>query len=359
MFKSGPNYNKLKTNLRLCINRLKLLEKKKAELAMKARKEIADYISAAKEDRARIRVECIVREDYLVEAMEILEMYCDLLLARFGLVQTLKELDPGLEEPIASIIWATPRLQADCAELKAVSEQLTHKYGKEFAEASRTNSLNLVNDKLIHKLSVHAPPKLLIEKYMIEIARTYNVPFEPDPTVMRDDEIYAAESTLINFDNNKPGGGPSDGGFSGPSSGGGSGGGGGGFPVMPEVKPMDAAYPPGGPVAGAYPPPLPAVPAAGNLYPPQQGGHAPPFTYPDPHEVKPPLPSYNSLYDGQKPASAPPGNQPGGPHIGGMPDLPDLPAVPDSLPPAGGASVNEDVDFDDLTKRFEELKKRK
>lgn len=48
MFSSGPNYQKLKTNLRLSVNRLKLLEKKKTELAQKSRKEIADYISAGK-----------------------------------------------------------------------------------------------------------------------------------------------------------------------------------------------------------------------------------------------------------------------------------------------------------------------
>jgi vacuolar protein sorting-associated protein IST1 len=41
MFSSGPNYNKLKTNLRLAVNRLKLLEKKKTETNQKARKEIA------------------------------------------------------------------------------------------------------------------------------------------------------------------------------------------------------------------------------------------------------------------------------------------------------------------------------
>jgi vacuolar protein sorting-associated protein IST1 len=48
MFSSGPNYNKLKTNLRLVVNRLKLLEKKKTETNQKARKEIAgngDYFS--------------------------------------------------------------------------------------------------------------------------------------------------------------------------------------------------------------------------------------------------------------------------------------------------------------------------
>ena len=64
------------------IFRLKLLEKKKTELALKSRKEIADYVSSGKTERAKIRVEHIIREDYLVEAMEILEMYCDLLLAR-------------------------------------------------------------------------------------------------------------------------------------------------------------------------------------------------------------------------------------------------------------------------------------
>jgi len=64
-------------------SRLKLLEKKKTELALKSRKEIADYVSSGKVERAKIRVEHIIREDYLVEAMEILEMYCDLLLARY------------------------------------------------------------------------------------------------------------------------------------------------------------------------------------------------------------------------------------------------------------------------------------
>ena len=51
-----PKYQRLTTNLRLSINRLKLLEKKKTELAIKARREISEYLMAKKEDRARIRV---------------------------------------------------------------------------------------------------------------------------------------------------------------------------------------------------------------------------------------------------------------------------------------------------------------
>ena len=90
--------------------RLKLLEKKKTEMALKSRKEIADYIAAGKPERAKIRVEHIIREDYYVEAMEIVEMYCDLLLARFGLIEQMKNLDDGLAEAISSLIWVAPRL---------------------------------------------------------------------------------------------------------------------------------------------------------------------------------------------------------------------------------------------------------
>lgn len=55
------------------------------------------------------------REDYLVEAMELVEMYCDLILARFGLVSQMKDLDEGIAEAVSSIIWVAPRLQTDCA----------------------------------------------------------------------------------------------------------------------------------------------------------------------------------------------------------------------------------------------------
>lgn len=37
-----------------------------------------------------MQVEHIIREDYLVEAMEIIEMFCDLLLTRFGLIEKMK-----------------------------------------------------------------------------------------------------------------------------------------------------------------------------------------------------------------------------------------------------------------------------
>lgn len=120
--------------------------------------------------------------------MEIVEMFCDLLLARFGLVTQLKELDDGISEAVSSIIWVAPRLQADCAELKIISDMLTAKYGKPYADACRAAVPPAnVSDKLQHKMSIQAPPKLLVEKYLIEIAKIFNIDYEPDQSIMKDD----------------------------------------------------------------------------------------------------------------------------------------------------------------------------
>jgi len=197
MFSSNnQSYYKLKTNLRVCGQRLKLLQKKKAEIALKQRKEIANFIVEGKIERAKIRVEHIIREDYLVEAMEIVELYCDLLLARFGLIEKMKTLDDGIAEAISSIIWIAPRLLSEVGELKVISNQLTAKYGKPYTKACQENSVGTVSEKLIAKLSISAPPKLTVEKYLVEIAKYYNVEYEPDHLVMQSDETIVPNSLI-------------------------------------------------------------------------------------------------------------------------------------------------------------------
>ncbi|XP_056090794.1 IST1 homolog isoform X2 [Rhinichthys klamathensis goyatoka] len=336
MLGGGFKSERLRVNLRLVINRLKLLEKKKTELAQKARKEIADYLSAGKDERARIRVEHIIREDYLVEAMEILELYCDLLLTRFGLIQSMKELDPGLQEAVSTLIWASPRLQSEVAELKTVSDQLCAKYSKEYGKLCRTNQIGTVNDRLMHKLSVEAPPKILVERYLIEIAKNYNVPYEPDAMV-RPEVCPGEEADLIdvNSDFRKPGGGA-----------GGGGGGGGGFTApavgMPMPMPTAFNYPtPKG--AEAFNGPVGTYDGFSNFQAPARGG------------LPPQLPSCPPTYESIIPGPTPSGQ------IYDNSNLPELPSVPNTLPASsfgGNASASEDIDFDDLSRRFEELKKK-
>ncbi|XP_070071824.1 IST1 homolog isoform X4 [Drosophila takahashii] len=383
MFSSGPNYNKLKTNLRLALNRLKLLEKKKAELTQKSRKEIADYLATGKTERARIRVEHIIREDYLVEAMEMVEMYCDLLLARFGLITQMKELDTGIAEPVASLVWVCPRLQSDIAELKIISDIFITKYGPQFAEQSRTaTGEHFVSEKLMHKLTLQAPPKLLVEKYLIAIAKNYNIEYEPDPQVMQEEQPQQPHLIDLSDRNNLSGGGggaaPPQMGFIGypavpplPN-----------MPEPPSVKPFNYPHFGGGggggggdgAPAGAY-----ALPHNQPMQPPPPFAYNIPPNQPAPPAVLPPKCAeekdlntnfINRESNNTDDSGSPDENillPPGNPTLPSAPpalDFPSLPNVPNDLPdiPGGGPAKKDDeeeIDFDDLSRRFENLKKRK
>ncbi|CAF0841020.1 unnamed protein product [Brachionus calyciflorus] len=295
--------SKLKTNLKVAIQRLKLLQKKKTENARKYTKEIADYLQINKFDRARIKVEYIIREDYIVEGMEIVEMYCDLLLARFGLVESMKELDLGLYECVASLLWVAPRLESECNELRVISDELERKYGKEFCQMCRSNRNDKVNERLMIKMSEQAPGDLLVEKYLVEIAKSHNVPYKPTPEIaVRDpDFFYAAlEKNDKNNRNNGPGG-----------SGSGNSGSG-----------------------GFSEPPV----AAKNIYPTNQQVSYIGFNQ---------APPVQRLKPAEKPVVSTPN----------VDDF-NFPAVPTSTPDVTSNQTFQNNDYDDLTARFERLKKK-
>lgn len=61
---------------------------------------------------------------------------------------------------------------------------MSHKYGKQYAEACKADKLNNVNEKVKKRLGLEAPPKLLVEQYLIEIAKNFNINYVPDNNVM-------------------------------------------------------------------------------------------------------------------------------------------------------------------------------
>lgn len=141
-----------------------------------------------KDESARIRVENIIRSDIDTELLEILELYCELLLARTGLLEA-KECDPGLEEAVKSIIHAAPR--TDIKELQQTRQLLVEKYGKEFALQAMENSDGKVAERVVKKLRVEPPDPELVTLYLKEIARAYGVKWpkgEITPEVQSDND---------------------------------------------------------------------------------------------------------------------------------------------------------------------------
>ncbi|OJJ87560.1 DUF292 domain protein [Aspergillus glaucus CBS 516.65] len=73
---------KLISSLRLLVPRLRLLQKKDTAFSKVQRRELAQLLEEGRDASARIRVENVISTDTAVEVMEIVELYCELLLAR-------------------------------------------------------------------------------------------------------------------------------------------------------------------------------------------------------------------------------------------------------------------------------------
>ncbi|KAI8162741.1 hypothetical protein K4K54_013312 [Colletotrichum sp. SAR 10_86] len=169
---------KLKVQLKLAIARLRMVQQRDEQLSKTQRRAMAQLLEVGKIDSARIRVENIIRSDITTELHEILELYCELLIARAGLLEG-STCDPGLEEAVKSIIYAAPK--TEIKELQVVRTLLAEKYGKEFVMTAMDNSDGKVSDKVVKKLSVVPPKEELVVGYLEEIAKAYNVDWPKRP----------------------------------------------------------------------------------------------------------------------------------------------------------------------------------
>ncbi|KAH0335463.1 DUF292-domain-containing protein, partial [Aureobasidium melanogenum] len=164
--------NKLKVQLKLSISRLRMVQQKDTAIAKQQRRAMAQLLEQGKDESARIRVENIIRSDLTTELLEILELYCELLLARAGLLEA-KECDAGLEEAVKSIIYAAPR--TDVKELHNVRALLAEKFGKEFVLDATENKDDKVAKRVLDRLRVEPPKPELVEAYLSTIADAYNI----------------------------------------------------------------------------------------------------------------------------------------------------------------------------------------
>lgn len=185
-----PPFNavRLKTTLKMAISKLKFLQEKKTAIAKQQRRQLGDLLSSGKETSAKIRVENIIRDDISVELMEFCELYCELLLARVLLILDLQrnEADGGLREAILSIIYCGGH--SEIKELVTLGDLLKMRYGQEFARKVVENEgFEYVPEKIVKRCDVLPPSETLVDMYLVEIARTYEVPYSglpPDDIVV-------------------------------------------------------------------------------------------------------------------------------------------------------------------------------
>lgn len=206
---------------------------------MSQRRELAQLLDNGREASARIRVENVIANDIAVEVMEMVELYCELLLARAPVLDQIafadkgargrnkakenikgiergesatdspgssrlglgfsrlgrsstpeKEkakteprdeedddyIDPGLDEAAAAIFYAWPRFPREVRELTTLRSLLIDRWGKDFATLAQDNKASVkVPERLAKRLRVKPPSTDLVESYLREIAKAYGV----------------------------------------------------------------------------------------------------------------------------------------------------------------------------------------
>ncbi|KAI5057546.1 hypothetical protein GOP47_0027561 [Adiantum capillus-veneris] len=169
---------KCKTLLKLASSRIKLLKNKRGIQLKQLRKELAHLLENGQESTACIRVEHIIREQNIMDAYEILEHFCELLIVRMPIVEIQRECPLDLKEAVASLIFAAPRA-SDLPELLEVQTLMSFKYGREFvASATELRPDCGVNRMIIEKLSARAPTARVKLDAMQEIAQEFNVEWD-------------------------------------------------------------------------------------------------------------------------------------------------------------------------------------
>ncbi|GER35569.1 regulator of Vps4 activity in the MVB pathway protein [Striga asiatica] len=194
-FKQRFNAAKCKTLLKLTIPRIKLLRNRREIQVKQMRKDIAKLLETGQEATARIRVEHIIREEKMMAAQGIVELFCELIAVRLPIIDAQRECPLDLKEAISSVCFAAPRC-ADLPELLQVQMLFVGKYGKEFVSAATELMPECgVNRQLVELLSVRAPAPDVKLKLLKEIAEEHELDWDPAAT---ESELLKPHEDLLN-----------------------------------------------------------------------------------------------------------------------------------------------------------------
>ncbi|XP_073143231.1 uncharacterized protein [Henckelia pumila] len=194
-FNKRFNAAKCKTLLKLTIPRIKLLRNRREMQLKQMRREIAKLLETGQEATARIRVEHIIREEKMMAAQEIVELFCELISVRLPIIEAQRECPLDLKEAISSVCFAAPRC-ADLPELLQAQLLFAGKYGKEFVAAATELMPECgVNRQLVEMLSIRAPAPDVKLKLLKEIAEEHELDWDPSAS---ESELLKPHEDLLN-----------------------------------------------------------------------------------------------------------------------------------------------------------------
>lgn len=154
--------------------------------------EVAEMMKKKQDVNARIRVEEVIRQEWLVQAYATLETYILLLQTRAGMLKKCKDPPPDMREAINTILFAAERVKFDLDEMPAIADMLMSKFKSSLCQIYEAKDFPLlitqehaaielqVNETVVAALSTSPAPAA--EKYskLEEIAEEKGVNFNKE-----------------------------------------------------------------------------------------------------------------------------------------------------------------------------------
>ncbi|KAK7343790.1 hypothetical protein VNO77_12825 [Canavalia gladiata] len=200
-FNKAFKASKCATLLKLTIPRIKLLRNRREVQLRQMRMDIAKLLEAGQEATAHVQVEHVIREENMMAAQDIIQLFCEIIVVRLPLIQSQRECPLDLKEAISSVCFAAPRC-ADLPELLQVQLLFATKYGKKFVSAATDLTPDCgVNRQLIELLLVQAPSPEKKLNLLKEVAVEHKLHWDPTASATKffkkhEDLLFSSESKL-------------------------------------------------------------------------------------------------------------------------------------------------------------------
>ncbi|KAL6907537.1 hypothetical protein ACP4OV_002576 [Aristida adscensionis] len=164
---------KAKNLLRLALSRLAIARRPRLARKAISRSDVGQLLALGHHDRALHRVEQVIQEESMLEAFDMIELYCNRLIERAAQLDKPSECGDDIRDAVAGVMFAA-RWCGDLPELLHVRTILANKFGSDFAAKANAGT-DIVDLMLVWKLSGNKRSMELKKKVLKEIADENNI----------------------------------------------------------------------------------------------------------------------------------------------------------------------------------------
>ncbi|KAA8494713.1 IST1-like protein [Porphyridium purpureum] len=204
---------KFKIQIKSAINRAQIVKTKAENARLANEREIAQLLGQQKGALARVKTESMLRDIKQSEALDVLLVFCEMVLQRLPLIQSsqnLAALPPDCLESVCTMVYASGR--CGIPELTDATNQLRLIYGPqtidELAAGAGPNAVH-INKRLKAKLDAGLPEGRIVLEHMKRITKEQGVAWVPPPEFEDLDNASAFHVTTPSYNPTPQGAGQS------------------------------------------------------------------------------------------------------------------------------------------------------